>query len=63
MKISSNDNSLTREQAMAEFEILVRYYGLQWTRHVPAHAWDRLAKVNGVLTEADRRECIMGRKP
>lgn len=49
---------LTREQAMAEFLMLVASYGIAWRNDVPSHAWDRLAKVNEVLTEADRREAI-----
>jgi hypothetical protein len=52
--------NLTREQAMAEFLLLVAHYGIQWRADVPREAWDRLAKANEVLTENDRREAIGG---
>lgn len=47
--------NLTREEAMAEFRLLIRHYGIQWRADVPREAWDRLATVNEILTEKDRR--------
>lgn len=49
---------LTREEALAEFRLLIGHYGIQWRADVPSHAWDRLAKVNEILTEADRRAAL-----
>jgi len=50
---------LTREQAIAEFRLLVRQYGLRWTASVPASAYERLNRVNTILTtENDRREAL-----
>lgn len=51
---------MTREQAKLRFAALVSMYGLQWTaKNVPdPRAWEDLAEVNKVLTEADRREAI-----
>jgi len=49
---------LTREQAISEFRALIARYGLCWTAAVPREACDRMAAVNRVLTEKDRREAI-----
>ena len=49
---------LTRDQAMAEFRALTSRHGLRWTADVPRHAWDRLAEVDRVLDEKDRREAL-----
>jgi hypothetical protein len=51
---------MTREEAMQEFRALVARHGLQWTaRNVPdQRAWDRMAEVNRVLAEGDRREAL-----
>jgi len=51
---------MTRDEAMIEFRALIARYGLRWTAAaVPTQGpWDRLAEVNKVLTEADRREAL-----
>lgn len=51
-------DQLTREKAMAEFQQLVARYGLQWTAKVPREAYDRLAVINQILNEGDRREAL-----
>ena len=56
------DEPMEKEQAKAQFRRLVSLYGLQWTARVPAHAWDVLARINQVLTAADRRDVVLGRR-
>jgi len=58
MTTNANKPPLTREAAMEIFRQLVHQYGIQWTAKVPRHAYDELARVNTVLTEADRREAL-----
>lgn len=53
---------MEKEEAKAQFRRLVSLYGLQWTARVPAHAWDVLARINQVLTAADRREAVLARR-
>jgi len=53
---------MEKEEAKAQFGRLVSLYGLQWTARVPAHAWDVLARINQVLTAADRREVVLRRR-
>jgi hypothetical protein len=51
---------MTKEEAKAEFRLLVGRYGLQWTpRSVPDKAaWDRMAEAQKHLTTDDRREAL-----
>ena len=42
---------MTRDEAMNEFRALVNRYGVQWNASVPAAIYDRLNKINTVLTE------------
>ena len=49
---------MTREAATREFRALVQRYGLQWTAAVPREAHDKMAAINRVLTERDRREAL-----
>jgi hypothetical protein len=48
---------MSREQAIAEFRLLVARYGLQWTpARVPdKSAWERMEQVQRHLTTEDRR--------
>jgi len=56
------EGPMEKEEAKAQFGRLVSLYGLQWTARVPAHAWDVLARINQVLTAADRREVVLRRR-
>lgn len=51
---------MTREQAVVVFRDLVRRHGLQWTAaSVPEREpWDRMAEVNKILSEDDRRQAL-----
>lgn len=49
---------MTRDEAMNEFRALVNRYGVQWNASVPAAIYDRLNKINTVLTERDRRTAL-----
>jgi hypothetical protein len=46
---------MTKPEAIDEFRKLVAQYGVQWTAKVPASAYERLAEINKVLDESDRR--------
>lgn len=43
---------------MEAFRELVNRYGLRWSHNVPRWAYNRLAEINKVLNEADRREAL-----
>ncbi len=49
---------LTREQAIENYKVLVRKYGIQWTARVPREAYDQLNACNAVLTTQDRRQAL-----
>jgi hypothetical protein len=49
---------MTKAEAIAAFKELVRQYGLQWGANVPREAHVKLAEINKVLTEKDRREAL-----
>lgn len=49
---------MTHDEAVAIYRGLIRCYGLHWTAKVPDGAWRDLAKVNAILTEADRRKAL-----
>jgi hypothetical protein len=52
------DELLTRDEAIVEFRKLVAEYGLHWGANVPRAAYYRMAAVNKLLTERDRREAL-----
>ena len=52
------EKPMDRDEAKTEFRRLVSAHGLQWTARVPAHAWEKMNRVQAVLTTADRRAAL-----